>query len=169
MVWNLFTRIIHWFIAIPVLLDFIFDDGDLSHKALGYIAMAFTIIRLFWGFLTTDQARFTSFPLGFRSFFSYSKNLFTGKLEYYPGHNPIASWIYLIIWGLVIALGVTGYMMSLDAYWGEAWLEDLHEICASGLLILVLVHFAGMGIDSWKFKRKTWMGMINGKKGREKS
>ncbi len=162
MAWNLFTRITHWLIAVPVLLDFFLDGGDVSHKALGYIALTFTIVRIFWGFSTNDQARFTNFPLRPHSLFTYSKNLFSGKLVNYPGHNPIASWVYFLIWASVIALGVTGFMMGLDAYWGEAWLEDLHKTISNGLLVLVLVHLAGIGIDSWKFKRKTWLGMING-------
>lgn len=28
--------------------------------------------------------------------------------------------------GLVLALGLTGYMMGADAYWGEEWLQSLH-------------------------------------------
>lgn len=34
---------------------------------------------------------------------------------------------------LVLALGMTGWMQTLDAFWGEAWLQELHEIIASTL------------------------------------
>ena len=150
--------------AVPVLLDFFIDGGGL-HSKLGYTALAFTLVRIIWGFLTNDRARFTSFPLGFKSLLTYSKNLFAGHPKNYPGHNPIASWVYIIIWILVIALGFTGFLMGQNAYWGEAWLEDLHKLFSNSLLLLVLVHLAGIMIDSWKFKRRTWMGMINGQKG----
>jgi len=62
------------------------------------------------------------------------------------------------------ALGVTGFMMGLDAYWGEEWLEDLHENLSTALMVLVVLHLLGIAFDSWKFRRKTWLGMITGRR-----
>lgn len=155
--WNPITRLTHWLIAIPVLLDFFIEGGDLTHEVLGYIAMGTTVFRLGWGLITKDEANFASFPL-------HPKKLFSMQTVHYQGHNPQASWVYILMWILVIALGVTGFMMGMDKFWGEDWLENLHETFSNILMGLVALHFAGLIFDSWRFKRKTWLGMFTGKK-----
>ncbi len=154
MIWNFKTRLIHWLIAIPVLANFFLEGGDIIHKVLGYLALLMVIVRVIWGFVAMDQARFSAFPLS--SVFSSNRQ--------YPGHNPQASWVYLLIWFLVVLLGVTGFMMGLDAYWGEEWLEDLHGGLSNGLIGLVCLHLVGIGFDSWRYRRKTWLGMITGRR-----
>lgn len=162
--WNIVTRLSHWLIAIPVLLDFFIEGGEISHKILGYIALAAVVFRFAWGFFTKDEANFSSFPLNAKKTFEYAKSAFTKNKIHYSGHNPLASWVYIIIWMLVLALGITGFMMGLDRYWGEAWLEEFHEALSNALILLVAFHFIGLILDSWKFKRKTWLGMFTGKK-----
>jgi cytochrome b len=46
--------------------------------------------------------------------------------------------------GLITALGVTGWMARLDAFWGDDWLIDLHQGLANVLLGCVAVHLAGV-------------------------
>lgn len=140
MIWSIQSRLIHWLIALPVLANFILEGGELPHQALGYLAAAMMLVRLLWGFVAKDHAAFSAFP------------------------RSRASWVYLFIWALVGALGVTGFMMGLDAYWGEEWLEDLHENLSTALMVLVVLHLLGIAFDSWKFRRKTWLGMITGRR-----
>ena len=162
--WSLITRITHWLIAVPVLLDFFIEGGELSHKVLGYLAFGVTVFRLGWGVVAKDEARFSSFPLGVRALRKHVKSIFSGDLINYPGHNPLASWAYLMIWALVLSLGFTGHLMGLDAFWGNEKLEELHEGMSNTLVALVALHFLGIGLDSWKFKRRTWKGMFTGEK-----
>lgn len=150
MIWSFPTRLIHWLIALPVLANFFLEGGETPHEVLGYVALAFVVVRVAWGFIAKDQAHFSAFPLA---------QVLRARRDY-PGHNPQASWVYLFIWALVVALGVTGYMMELDAYWGEEWLEDLHETFSNSLLALVVLHLLGIAFDGWKYKRRTWLGMI---------
>ena len=162
--WNLVTRLTHWLIAIPVLLDFFIEGGEKSHKILGYTALGMVLFRFVWGFFTEDEANFSSFPLSLKKVFEHGKSAFSKNNIHYSGHNPLASWIYIFIWILVVALGITGFMMGLDRFWGVEWLEELHEASSSVLMLLVAFHFIGLILDSRKFKRKTWLGMFNGKK-----
>jgi cytochrome b len=164
-VWNLQTRIIHWLIAIPVLFNFFIEGGDRPHKILGYIALAALVLRIIWGFKSASHyAHFRHFPLKANDVLAYGLSLTKAEQNPYKAHNPVASWIYIFIWILVLLLGITGFMMGLDAYWGEEWLEELHESLSSGMKVLVLLHFVGIIMDSIKYKRKTWLGMITGKK-----
>jgi hypothetical protein len=34
---------------------------------------------------------------------------------------------------------------------------------SDGLIVLALIHLIGLGRDSYKYKRKTWMGMVTGR------
>jgi len=162
--WSLITRVSHWLIAIPVLLDFFIEGGDQSHKVIGYIALGVTCFRLAWGFVSKDEANFRSFPLDAKKAFEYAQNTFTNKKIHYSGHNPLASWTYILMWILVIALGITGFMMGTDQYWGVEWVEEVHETFSHVLMFLVALHFIGIIVDSVKFKRKTWLGMFTGRK-----
>ncbi len=162
--WNLVTRLSHWLIAIPVLLDFFIEGGEMSHKVLGYVALGSTCFRFIWGFITTDQGKFSSFLLSPKATLEYSMNAFTKKQIPYVGHNPLASWVYIFMWLLVLSLGTTGFMMGLDKFWGVSWVEEIHEVLSNCLVFLVALHFMGLILDSWKFRRKTWLGMFTGKK-----
>lgn len=165
-IWDVPTRVIHWSIASIVLLNlFLLDGGDPPHEWLGYVAVGFVCSRGIWGFRGGMPSRFRSFPIRPRQLVEFFRGQLTGNVPDYPGHNPAASVIYLLIWLLVISLGVTGWMMGLDAYWGEEWLEDLHKNISTGVEILVVLHLVGMTIDAIKFKRRTWFGMIVGHRG----
>jgi cytochrome b len=154
MIWSFKTRLIHWLIALPVLVNFILEGGETPHQVLGYVAFGAMLVRIVWGFIAKDQARFSAFPFA---------EVFKARRDY-PGHNPQASWVYVFIWLLVGGLGVTGFMMGLDAFWGEEWLEDLHENLSNTLLVLVGLHLLGIAFDAWKYRRKTWLGMITGRR-----
>ncbi len=162
--WSPITRIIHWAIALPVLLNFFIDGGDSLHRIFGYFVAVFVLLRIIWGFISRDKANFKFFPLKPKEIKDYISILLSGGEKTYPGHNPLACVAYVLIWILVIALGITGFMMGLDAYWGEDWLEEIHESLSNGLAILVALHIIGLTIDSIRCKRKTWRGMITGKR-----
>ncbi len=123
----------HWVLAGCVIVNlFVIEDGD-PHRYLGYIGAAVVLSRFFWAVRKKELS----------------------------AQNPIALLVYFGIWSLVLALGVTGWMMGLDKYWGETWLEELHETLGDSILILVGVHLAGIFIDSAMNRRKTWMRMIS--------
>ena len=52
----------------------------------------------------------------------------------------VGALMMLALLALVLTLGVTGFMQSLDAFWGEEWLLELHELLASALIGLAALH-----------------------------
>ncbi len=165
-IWNWQVRLIHWSLAVAIILNiYVFEDGDRIHEWIGYAAAGFVVIRFVIGFVGKAPAQFSSFPVSFREIKIFIKNLISNRKVDYPGHNPLASLTYFAMWGLVIALGLTGWMMSLDRYWGEEWLKEFHTLISDSLQILILIHLLGIVLDSIKFRRKTWMKMINGRNG----
>jgi cytochrome b len=48
----------------------------------------------------------------------------------------------LALMSLILALGFTGWLQGTDAYWGEEWLQELHEVLANVLLLAAGLHAA---------------------------
>lgn len=46
----------------------------------------------------------------------------------------------LTLTATVLVLGITGWMQTLDAYWGEQWVQDLHRMIGNVLIGFALVH-----------------------------
>ncbi len=68
---------------------------------------------------------------------------------------------------LLGAIGATGYMMGMDAYFGEEWLEKLHKALVNGLLLLVALHLAGVATASLRHRENLVKAMITGRKAAE--
>lgn len=156
---------VHWTVAVTVLTNhFWLDGGDDPHLWIGYLAAAAVLARVGVGFLGKGYSRFSHFPLQLQQLKSFLTYYFKRPPQDYVGHNPLASYTYIAIWIFVLMLGLTGWMMGLDAYWGEEWLHDLHNKISNLLLILVGAHILGILMDAIKFRRPTWMAMITGRK-----
>lgn len=165
--WDLPTRIIHWTLAVLVLVNLFLIDGDDSeiHQWIGYAAAFMVMVRGVWGFVGGEQSRFRAFPLRLQEVKRFARSLLTLHPQHdYPGHNPLAAWTYLGIWTIVIALGISGWMMTLDAFWGDEMLEEIHETFTLVLQVLLLGHLAGMTMDAFKYRRPTWLAMIRGRR-----
>jgi cytochrome b len=156
-IWDYSTRIIHWGIALMVVLNlFVVEEGDDLHQWFGYAAVGFVVWRLIWGFKGGVLSRFSAFPV------KDLKNTFRKK---YEGHNPLASLTYYSLWLSIIGLAITGYMMGMDRFWGDDLLLEIHDYISIFLQALIITHFVGIILDAIKYKRKTWIGMITGRKG----
>lgn len=163
-VWSIPTRIIHWTLAMIVLLNiFALEEGDPLHRYLGYFAIILILLRIIIGFKGLEYERFANFPIYPKDLLFFFRTHFLKK-HLFPGHNPAASIVYIAIWTSVLALGVTGWMLGLDAYFGDEALENIHQNISNLLLGLVIVHLLGIFVDSFLYRRKTWLGMITGKK-----
>jgi cytochrome b len=163
-IWPLSVRFIHWGIALIVLLDaFWFEEGDAPHRYLGYLGVGLVLIRAAYGFMGKGHVLFSSMPLRLHDLKFYIKNHFRGS-GHFEGHNPLASGVYILMWLLILGLGITGWMLELDAFWGSETLENVHSQMSNVLIALVVIHLLGLFLDAVLYKRRTWMGMIDGKR-----
>lgn len=142
-VWDAFVRLFHWSLVGCIVLDgFVLDDGRLPHRALGYVALGLVAARIVWGFIGSRHARFADFWPRRERLARHVASLLAGRPEADEGHNPLGALMMLTLLALVVLAGITGWMQTLDAFWGEEWLEELHEGIANGLLGLAALHAA---------------------------
>jgi len=166
MVWNLKIRLLHWLMVAFIVINlFIFDEGDLVHYWVGYGSLVIILLRSIIGFRSHSFAAFKKFPLQPLELFNFFKYLFTRNRKNYIGHNPAASYAYIIFWVLVVVLGITGVLLvHAEVFFGDQFLETVHEISADVIIVFIVIHFTGIILDSILHKRKAWMSMITGNK-----
>ena len=167
-VWDIVVRLCHWLLAACVFINLfgLTEEGEQWHRYVGYTAAAVVAVRLVWGFVGSRYARFGDFfPTPSRIKQHVQAMLRpTEQAEVHLGHNPLGAVMMFALWAVVIGLGVTGYLMGTDAFWGEEWLEEIHEVLANSLWILVPLHVLAAVVMSVKTKVNLPRAMVTGKK-----
>ncbi|NML15913.1 cytochrome b/b6 domain-containing protein [Azohydromonas caseinilytica] len=140
-VWDPFVRVFHWSLVGCVLLDqFVLEEGEAPHRWVGYAAAALVLARVVWGFVGSRHARFADFFPTPARVHEHARALLQGRHPTYLGHSPLGALMMLTLMALVLALGVTGWLQGTDAFWGEEWLQELHEGLAEVLIWAAGVH-----------------------------
>ena len=164
-VWDRFIRIFHWSLVSCVLLDyFVINDGEFLHQWLGYAACVLVLARIVWGFVGSKYARFSDFFPTPNRILKHLRHIVYGEQDMHVGHNPLGAMMIFALITLVLALGVTGFMQSLDAYWGVEWLMDLHNTLANILIALAAMHVVAAIAMSFIERTNLIKAMITGVK-----
>jgi cytochrome b len=164
-VWDPLVRVFHWSLAASFLGAWLIgEDGGQLHRALGYTALVLIAFRLLWGVIGTRHARFASFIPSPRTLRNYVGDVAAHREKRYLGHNPAGAAMIVALLLTVAATGVTGWMMTTDAFWGAEWVEDVHEVFANGTLLLVALHVGGVIFSSLRHRENLVRAMITGRK-----
>ncbi|PKH01988.1 cytochrome B [Psychromonas sp. MB-3u-54] len=149
MIWDPLIRFFHWTVAAMFLLNFlVFEEGDTNHRWAGYYILAALAIRILWGFVGSKNARFKNFlptPSGIKHHLHLLKSK---QFEVSKGHNPIGGLMVFALLFCLLSSGISGWMMGLDAFWGEDWLEEIHELIANTTMMLVVFHVSAVVLFS---------------------
>jgi cytochrome b len=165
LVWDLPTRLFHWLLAASFAGAWLTAESERLrdiHVLLGYTFAGLIVFRLIWGLAGSRYARFSSFVAGPRSVFAYLRSLFSRAPQHHIGHNPAGGWAILAMLGLGIVTAVTGYLTFNDL--GGHALEEAHEIAASAMLALVVVHVLGVLVSSLVHRENLVGAMVTGYK-----
>jgi cytochrome b len=140
-VWDRFVRVFHWSLVSCVVFNyFVLNDGKTTHQVVGYMAVSLVVARIVWGFVGSRHARFADFFPTPRRLVRHVRAAASGNHLEVVGHNPLGALMMLALMATVLALGTTGWMQTLDAYWGEEWLQDLHRYIGNTLIGLATLH-----------------------------
>lgn len=163
LVWDPLVRLIHWLVALAVLVNSIIDEGAL-HEWVGYGALGLIAIRLVWGLVGPRNARFSAFPPSPARALAHIGAILRGDRTVHLSHNPLGALMVYNIWATIVALGVTGYMMGTVEFFGAEWVEEAHEIAYGWLVASVALHVAGVLFETWRIRVPLVAAMITGRK-----
>jgi cytochrome b len=164
-VWDPVVRVFHWSVVAGCVLNLaIFTDGKGAHRWIGYGVALALAIRVVWGFIGTRHARFADFVPRPSAFVTYLKALAQGQEPRFIGHNPAGAVMMLALMALLAAISLTGWMLTLDAYFGNETLEELHEALANSILVFAGLHVGAALFESWKHGENLVWSMITGRK-----
>jgi cytochrome b len=111
--WDPLVRITHWGVAVAVLLNgLVTTEGGQVHIWIGYTALALLALRLIWGFVGTEEARFTSFAPSLSAARAHVSDLIAGRHPAHRSHNPLGALMAYALWGTLLVVSVTGIAMA---------------------------------------------------------
>lgn len=167
LIWDLPTRLFHWllsggFFAAAIIALALGEDSALFpyHAMIGLTLALMVCLRIVWGVVGTRYARFGSFVFGPRAVIGYLKGTLLGGGKRHLGHNPGSAVAIFALLALVLALAVTGVMMSL----GNEGIKEVHEVLAWTTVGVVVVHVLGVAIHSLRHRENITLSMIHGRK-----
>ncbi len=164
--WDPLVRVFHASMIVAFFGNqFFTEEGETVHQWLGYYAAAFVLVRFFWGLRAEGAAAWGDCwptPARLRE---HAAALLGRRPFHRLGHSPIGALVMLTMMALMALLAITGCMMEeIDYFWGEEWLENLHELLANGLLGLVCLHVAAAIYESFQLRENLPMSMITGRR-----
>jgi cytochrome b len=164
-VWDPFVRVFHWSLA--SLFVFAYATGDeveRVHVATGYAIAGLLALRIMWGFIGPEHARFMNFVRPPREVLAYLRDMVRLRAPRHLGHNPAGGAMILALLVMLAATATTGYMMTTDAFWGSKWVEEVHEASANLTVGLIALHILGVLVASLEHGENLAKAMITGRK-----
>lgn len=178
-VWDPFVRIFHWTLVLSFFIAYITEEDYLGiHSYAGYIVLALISLRIIWGIIGTRHARFTDFVYSPKTIKSFLQDTLKLKAKRYLGHNPAGGAMIILMMLSLLITGFTGLVVygaeeqagplaswfsHSHSIWGDIF-EELHEFFANFSVFLIVVHIAGVIIESLLHKENLVKAMIDGNK-----
>ena len=164
-VWDRAVRVLHWTLVVAVALSALGLVALFGlHQPAGYVALAAVLARIVWGAIGSRYARFAQFVRGPRASLRYARALAAGREPRFVGHNPLGGWMVVALMLCTVALAVTGWVYTTDAFWGDESVETVHRALAWTLLGLVAAHVAGVLFTSLRQRENLVASMLSGAK-----
>jgi len=167
LVWDMPTRIFHWMLALSFAGAFLTAESERwrdIHVLFGYTVLGLIAFRLVWGFVGTRYVRFAVLMRCSAYVIHYLVRLIRGHAWHPVGHNPAGAVAILLLLVLGIVSGVSGWAVYEEI--GGDWVEELHEFVSNVMLVVVLVHIAGVLVVSYLQGENLIVAMITGRKRR---
>lgn len=165
MVWDPLVRVFHWGLAAGfVALALVIEDESALHIQLGYVLMALIGLRVLWGLIGSRHARFADFPPRIGAAMEQLRHIATLRSHAHVGHSPLGA---LMIYNLLISIlliGVTGWLMGTNAFWGSEALEELHEGLVVWAGLSAMIHVAAVLFESRRTGINLPRSMVTGYK-----
>jgi cytochrome b len=177
-VWDLPTRVFHWLlvacVAVALATGFLAPEWWMGvHIVAGYGLVLLLVFRLIWGVFGSEYARMLSMARSMRHFGDYLRGLALLRPPHYVGHNPVgaamihallAVFTALVVTGLIVQAGEEkqGPLAGIASFATGIAAKELHEWLAFAAIAMIIVHIAGVLVESRLQKTNLVRGMIDG-------
>lgn len=182
-VWDPFVRVFHWTLVLSFLVAYVTEEDFLSiHSYAGYIVLSLLLVRIVWGLVGTRYARFSDFVYSQKTIKKFLKDTLTFRAKRYIGHNPAGGAMILLMMMSLLITTLTGiavygaeeqmgpladWFTSNNSMWGDVF-EETHEFFANFSVFLIVLHVAGVVVESIIHKENLVKSMIDGEKRKQK-
>lgn len=140
-IWDRFVRFFHWSTALLFVLNYGFlEEGETLHQWAGYTLGILLILRIIWGVIGSEQARFVDFYPTPTRIKQHINALQKRQVDPHEGHNPLGGAMVIALLFMLSMTALSGWLLTWDYFWGEEWLEEWHEISANITLAFVFIH-----------------------------
>jgi cytochrome b len=165
-IWDKFIRIYHWLIVIGFTLNyFVLEPGEAIHQWIGYSVWALVFARVVWSFVGPQRARLNDFFPTPSRISKHLRELKSRKIPKESGHNAVGGMLILLFWLLLLAQGITGFLLEeTDTFFGSTLVENIHEYIAHSLFIGALIHVAAVLLTGWWGRIELIKPMITGRR-----
>ena len=163
-VWDRFVRVFHWSLVLLIAAAWLTTDAKAVHHWIGYAVLALVAARLVWGVIGSPHARFADFVRGPAQVLAYLRDLIHRHERRYLGHNPAGGAMIVALLAAILVTCVSGWLMLTDRFWGSETLEEVHEIAANTILVLVACHVSGVIWESLRHRENLVRAMFTGRK-----
>jgi cytochrome b len=179
-IWDPLVRYGHWVLAVAFLVAYVTEDDLLTvHVWAGYVVGVVILVRIVWGLIGTQHARFRDFMYSPRESLAYLFDMLRGRAKRHLGHSPTgAPMVFALLISLALTTGSGLLVYAYDKHAGplagmvaadvsesvEDFWEETHEVLANLTLLLVVLHIAGVGLASFSHKENLVRAMVTGKK-----
>lgn len=170
-VWDFAVRFFHWSQLLLIAgLWYTGEEGLMAqHQLLAYTLLALIVVRIVWGFIGSDTARFSRFAATPNNALRYLRRP-------YPitGHNPASFYMIMLLIALVLLQLITGLATFDNSYLSDgplvsvlpsAWVDiasAIHKININVLLAAIAVHVVAALWHSIRLHNVLWV-MLSGK------
>lgn len=205
-VWDWQTRVLHWLIALLVITLALLMIGKEGMELIGvekalrepvkrlhaYVGYAFVlvfVIRVVWGFVGNEYARWSDIvPWNRERLRAAWTNVrwYLGLLRGRPadvlGHDPLASILYMVLFAVFFSQALTGLLLSgieFNMFPGsvltggvsapaleemEEVMGEVHEAGFWYIIFFAIAHLIGLMAHELKEKKGLFSSMIHGSK-----
>jgi len=171
-VWDRVVRGVHWYLLVAVsVMWWSGEQGRMEiHQWVGLSILCVVAVRVAWGFIGSQPARFSAFLAPPSAVWRYLR-----RGGQHAGHNPLGGWSVLAMLLLLTGQSVSGLFSRDDllfegpfSYWaGEisGTLTEWHLLNWQLLQVLIATHLLAVAWYQWRKGQPLIQAMWRGKAG----
>jgi len=107
------VRLTHWSIVAGIVANaLVTEEGSGAHIWVGYGLAAILGLRLLWGLIGPQEARFSAFPPSPSRAIAHVRDITAGRTHEHASHNPLGALMVYAIWGTMAVIIASGIAMA---------------------------------------------------------